>query len=200
MEFEGIIRKFRRNFERDGMAPEDIDKAFQQANTAHLHSLLEWVDLKTYTVPDSVVAFYEAYNPHYLPTLSGGIRLLNIESIKIENSSAVPSMYLLKFGLLTIATTIGGDAICLDLNSTNDSQLRVVIADQAFCSYNHDLKVVECVLVPDDIAEPYADDEPILLSYSLIKQCLPEIAPSFRAFLERLSHEAYETIEEGFLA
>ncbi|NTU21999.1 hypothetical protein HPY28_16865 [Brevibacillus sp. HB1.2] len=125
---------------------------------------------------------------------------MNIESIKVENSSAVPSMYLLKFGLLTIATTIGGDASCLDLNSTNDSQLRVVIADQAFCSYNHDLKVVECVLVQDDIAEPYADDEPILLSYSLIKQCLPEIAPSFRAFLERLSNEAYETIEEGFLA
>ncbi|WP_429842078.1 hypothetical protein [Brevibacillus sp. FIR094] len=200
MEFAEIITKFHRNFARDGMPPEDIDKAFQQATTAQLHSLLEWEDLKTYTVPDSVVGFYETYNPHYLPTLSGGIRLSDLESIKVENSSAVPSMYLLKFGLLTIATTIGGHAICLDLNSTNDSQIRVFIADQAFCSYNHDLKVGECVLVPGDIAENYADDDPILLSYSLIKQCLPEIAPSFREFLERLSNEGFETIEEDFLA
>ncbi|MED4726903.1 hypothetical protein P9597_01905 [Aneurinibacillus migulanus] len=215
MEFAKIITKFHRNFMRDGMAQEDVNKAFQQANTADLNSLLdlygtysesssaytknELEDLKKYTVPDSVVAFYSNHEPHLVPTLSGGIRLMNLESIKVENSSAAPSMYLLKFGLLTIATTIGGHAICLDLDSTNDSQPRVVIADQAFCSYNDDLQVVECVLVPGDIAENYAVDEPILLSNTLIKQCLSEIAPSFREFLKNLSNESYENIEDDFL-
>jgi hypothetical protein len=124
--------------------------------------------------------------------LSGGIRLLDLEEMKVENSSAAPGMYLLKYGLLTIATTIGGHAICLDLNT---KQPCVVMADHAFCSYNDDLKLVECVLVPDEIAESYADDEPIVLSYALIKQCLPEIAASYQDFLLKLSNESYEDMD-----
>ncbi|UKK99886.1 hypothetical protein [Brevibacillus brevis] len=215
MDFIQVITNFQRNFIRDGMDSNEVKGAFREANLADLNYLMDLYgtysessmfyeqdaleELKNYTVNNTVIEFYRKYEPHNLPTLSGGIRLLALESLKVENASASPSMYLIKFGLLTIATTIGGHAICLDLNTENNNEPRVVIADQAFCSYNEDLDLVECVIVPDGVAENYADDEPIILSYSLIEQCLPEIAVSFSEFLVNLSLEKYENVEEDFL-
>lgn len=215
MDYSQIINKFQRNFVRDGMNPDKVKGSFREANIEDLNYLLDLhgtysesslfyekdalEELKNFTVNKTVIEFYRKYEPHNLPTLSGGIRLLALESIKVENASVSPSMHLLKFGLLTIATTIGGHAICLDLNTENNNEPRVVIADQVFCSYNEDLDLVECVIVPDSVAQNYTDDEPIILSYSLIEQCLPEIAVSFSEFLANLSNEIYENVEDDFL-
>ncbi|MBU7319157.1 SMI1/KNR4 family protein [Paenibacillus oleatilyticus] len=215
MDYITIINNFRLSLERNGMDSHEVKIAFREADLVDLNYLRDLYgtysksssfyneedlkDLKKYVIPESVVDFYRVFEPNHIPLLSGGIGLMALESIKMENSSASSSMYLIKYGLLTIATTIGGHVICLDLNTTNHNQPRVVMAEQSFCSYNEDLDVVECVLVPDEIAENYADDEPIVLSYDLIKQCLPEIAASFHEFLEKLSSESYENIEDDFL-
>lgn len=215
IEFNEIINKFKLNFIRDGISPNEANKAFGKANSADLEYLTDLCgtfsessifykdddleSLKKYTVPDTVVDFYCNFKPQNLPVLSGGIRLMALESIKEENSSASPSMYFIKYGLLTIATTIGGHVICLDLNKIDNNEPSVVIADYSFCSYNDDLNVIECINVPDEIADNYSDDEPIILSYSLIKSCLPQIATSFSEFLTQLSNEQYENIEAEYL-
>lgn len=156
-------------------------------------------NLKSFLIPETIGNFYRDFEPQNLPALSGGIRLLGLEQIKKENASAVPSMFLVKFGLLTVATTIGGNVICLDLNAIKNGEPRILIADHSFCSYNDDLNVVECVIVPDDIADNYSDDEPIVLTYNLIKSCLPQIADSFSDFLIKLANEEYIDIENEYL-
>ncbi|MEZ2737355.1 hypothetical protein, partial [Aneurinibacillus aneurinilyticus] len=94
---------------------------------------------------------------------------------------------------------IGGHVICIDLNRINNNEPSVVIADYSFCSYNDELDVIECINVPDEIADNYSDDEPIILSYSLIKNCLPQISVSFSDFLTNLANEKYEDIETEYL-
>lgn len=51
-----------------------------------------------------------------------------IEQIKYENFELTPGALLIKYGLITIATTTGGNVICLDLNIINNEEPRVVIA------------------------------------------------------------------------
>lgn len=215
VEFNEIVNKFKLNFIRDGISPNEANKAFGKANPADLEYLTDLFgtfsksstfykeddleSLKKYNVPDIVVDFYRNFEPQNLPALRGGVRLMALESIKEENSSASPGMYFIKYGLLTIATTIGGHVICLDLNQINNNEPSVVIADYSFCSYNDDLNVIECINVPDEIADSYSDDEPIILSYSLMKSCIPQIATSFSEFLTKLANEEYEDIETEYL-
>lgn len=214
-QFTNIIQRFEKSIIRNGLKPNEAKEAFSQAKPEDLNDFTllyetyaKWSafykekdleNLKSYSLPETIVAFYRDYEPQNFPALSGGIRLLRLEQIKEENASATPSMFLIKYGLLTVATTIGGNVICLDLNEIKNDEPRVLIADQAFCSYNDDLDIVECVIVPDDIADNYSDDEPIVLTYDLIKSCLPQIADSFSDFLMKLANEEYEDIENEYL-
>lgn len=214
-QFTNIIQRFEGNIIRHGLKPNEAKEAFGQANLKDLNNFTllyetfaKWSafykeknleNLKYYSIPETVVTFYREYEPQNLPALSGGIRLLTLDQIKEENATAIPSMFLIKYSLLTVATTIGGNVIYLDLNTIKNDEPRVLIADQSFCSYNDDLDVVECVIVPYEIAVNYSDDEPIVLTYDLIKSCLPRIADSFSDFLIKLANEEYEDIENEYL-
>lgn len=213
--FTKVIERFEQNLIRDGHEADEAKQAFGQAKPDDLNNITllyetftKWSafykendleDLKSFLVPETIVTFYRDFEPQNLPALSGGIRLLGLEQIKEENASAAPSMFLVRFGLLTVATTIGGNVIWLDLNVIKNDEPRALIADHSFCSYNDDLNVVECVIVPDDIADNYSDDEPIVLTYDLIKSCLPQVADSFSDFLIKLANEDYENIENEYL-
>ncbi|WP_167397446.1 SMI1/KNR4 family protein [Lysinibacillus mangiferihumi] len=213
--FTKIIERFEQNIIRDGLEANEAKEAFGQAKPDDLNNFTllyetfaKWSafyeekdleNLKSYSIPETIVTFYRNFEPQNLPALSGGIRLLGLEQIKEENASAVPSMFFVKFGLLTVATTIGGNVICLDLNEIKNDEPSVLIADHSFCSYNDDLDVIECVIVPDDIADNYSDDEPIVLTYDLIKRCLPQVADSFSDFLNKLANEEYVDIENEYL-
>lgn len=213
--FTKIIERFEQNIIRDGQEANEAKQAFGQAKPDDLNNITllyetftkcsafykenDLENLKSYSIPETIVTFYRDFEPQNLPALSGGIRLFGLEQIKEENASAAPSMFLVKFGLLTVATTIGGNVICLDLNAIKNDEPRVLIADHSFCSYNDDLDVVECIIVPDDIADNYSDDEPIVLTYNLIKSCLPQVADSFSDFLIKLANEEYVNIENEYL-
>jgi len=213
--FTKVIERFEQNLIRDGQEDNEAKQAFGQAKPEELNNITllyetftKWSafykehdleNLKSYSIPEPIVDFYRDFEPQNLPALSGGIRLLGLEQIKAENATAIPSMFLVKFGLLTVATTIGGNVICLDLNAINNEEPRVLIADHSFCSYNDDLDVVECVIVPDDIADKFSDDEPIVLTYDIIKSCLPQVADSFSSFLSKLANEEYVDIENEYL-
>jgi len=47
----------------------------------------------------------------------------------MTNSNLSQGAYLIKYGLITIATTISGNSICLDLNKVVNGEPRVVYAN-----------------------------------------------------------------------
>ncbi|MNI98222.1 hypothetical protein D3C73_1570330 [compost metagenome] len=75
----------------------------------------------------------------------------------------------------------------------------VIIADYSFYSFNEELQVVECVHVPDEMANHYSDDEPFVLTYEVMKECLPQVAASFSTFLIKSADEEFENIEREYL-
>lgn len=213
-DLNSTVQKIKKNLLRNGMGFAEVNEAFGVGEPSKLSYLTDlfrtfsyWSNfykddelegLKKFTVPEVVLDFYRNFEPQYLPILNGGVNLLGLEAIKEENASAIPSMYLLKFGLLTMATTIGGNVICIDLNGNSDDP-RVVVADYTFCSFNEELNVIECINVSDSIADNYLDNEPIVLTYDLIKECLPQIANSFSQFLRKIAEEEFENIERDYL-
>lgn len=210
-----IVNTIKLNLINEGISKNEVDTAFgfaQREDLKYISELFEtyvsWSSyyqefelnyLKNVTVPEVIINFYRNFEPKRLPILNGGINLLGLNAIKEENSSAAPGMYLIKYGVITFATTIGGNAICLDLNETSGGEPRVIICDYTFCSHNEDLSGVEIVNVPDAVSQRYDADEPIMLSYELIKECLPEVCKTFSGFLRNIAKKVYNNIEEEYL-
>jgi len=210
-----IIEKFKYSYLKNGLIEEDINKFFRKASDSDLEYLTDLFktysfssqfyseddleNLKILTVPKKVIAFYKENEPQNMPILKSSVRLLSLNSIRDENSSGEPSMYLVKYGIIAIATTIGGNVICLDINELNDDEPRVLIVENQFCAYNDDLNCVEIISAPDDIVEEYDDDEPIELTYKNIKRCVTEVAKTFSEFMYKLANDEYSNIEKMFL-
>lgn len=211
-EYKGIIEKIKLYLQRRGIEKECIEKSFVPCTDEHRLAALsklydfyskwsaifleedeELVELKDYELPESVLNFYRDYEPNELPCLEGGIYLLNLEGIKDENSNSSPGAYLIKYGLVTIAITIGGNAICLDLNWIANGEPRVVYADNSWFSFNDEERKVEFSFYPFDIEE---EDE--FLTHSIIKKYLPQISQSFHGFLEMLSSESEWEAEDYY--
>jgi hypothetical protein len=214
-EYSTIIQKIQNSLLLKGYNQNDIAEAFGPAKEEKLHYLTDlfgtfahctefyteddYINLTQIQLPDSIINFYRESEPHYLPILNGGIRLLGLDAIKDENCTGAPGMYLIRFGVLVFATTIGGNAICMDLQEIKGDSPRIVICESNFCSYNEDCHCVEAVWLPDEIAAKYEPDEPVVLTYELLKKCLPEVSPSFGSFLLSIANNQYTDIEEQFL-
>lgn len=210
-----VVREIQNNLIRQGADKETVSEAFGNGQNEKLNYIKELYNtyskysqlykeedlqnLKNITTPHGILEFYENFEPKNLPILAGGITLLDLESIKNENSSAAPGMYLIKYGVIVFATTVGGHAICMDLNDIHNDEPCILICDYTFCSFNDDLAGVEVVNLPEDIANNYAPDEPIMLSYELIKKCLPEISKTFSGFIEGIANEIFSDIEKEYL-
>lgn len=210
-----IVNKIRSNLLNSGISKNEVNAAFGLAINEDLkyisdlfetysywsqfYKKIDLSNLRYINMPEVVLDFYQNYEPKRLPMLNGDIKLLGLNALKEENSSAAPGMYLIKYGVITFATTIGGHAICLDLNEINDGEPRVIICENTYCSYNEDLNGVEIVNLLDDVSQRYGEDEPIMLSYELIKECLPEISRTFTGFLRNIADEVYINIEEEYL-
>ncbi|MBU3218116.1 SMI1/KNR4 family protein [Clostridium estertheticum] len=214
-DYQDIIAKIKGTFLKHGLEKEDINKFFRRAIDSELEYLTNLYvtygfnsefynennleNLKSIIIPKDVLNFYIENEPQNMPIFNSGVRLLSLKSIRDENCSGEPSGYLIKYGIITIATTIGGNVICLDLNELKNGETRVLIVDNNFCSYNEDLDCVEIINAPNDFIEKYGDDEPIELSYENIKKCVPEVAKSFSEFMYKLANDEYGNIEKMFL-
>lgn len=213
--YKMIIEKFKYSYLKDGLIEEDTNKFFRKASDSDLEYLAnlfktysfssqcysedDLENLKELRIPKKVIDFYKDNEPQNMPILKSGVRLLSLKSIRDENSSGEPSMYLVKYGIIAIATTIGGNVICLDINDLNDDEPRVLIVENQFCCYNDDLNCVEIINAPDNVIEEYDDDEPIELTYKNIKRCITEVAKTFSEFMYKLANDEYSNIEKMFL-
>ena len=87
--------------------------------------------------------------------------------------------------------------ICIDINNVIDGDAAVYIADSNFCAYNDDLEMVEIVWPSEEFIEIVGDnDEPIELTYENALLCMKKVEDSFICFLEKLSRNEYEDLEE----
>jgi hypothetical protein len=213
IDYEVLTAKIKLNSIKNGSHPNDIK--FGEAKISDLTYLTDLYDTYSYwsqfyrdndleslrglKVPQSVVEFYAHFEPKSLPLLNGGIGLLDLAGIKEENSSGSPGLYLIKYGIITVATTIGGHSICLDINHLNDGEPRVIIIDYTFCTFNDDLDIIECLNGIEDIEKEYGDEEPIILSYEIVKKCCSEIAATFSEFLKKISNEEYPDLEDKYI-
>lgn len=141
--------------------------------------------------------FYERYQPqHGFPPLDCYLNLLDIDSILREHQDLAPGIYLAEYGVFVFATTVGGDVVCIDTNNCKDGDPAVLIASHTFCAYNEDLGCVELYDVPDTVGDAYEDAAYIPLNYANIKKGMPKIEKSFLKFMDKLSRNKYEDIEE----
>lgn len=192
MDYTKVVERFKEVFKRNG-AVEDKDYPwFGKADEEKLKYLTDlystfnyWTSiylddeletLMNYKVPQSVIEFYVQYEPKGIPTTEAGIYLLDLENIKDENSSDAGGGVLLKYGVITIATTIGGDLVCIDLNNMKNNEPKVVIIEHWECCD------VDCVKSYEDVCE--------------IEHLVSE---SFSEFLWKLSGDEYEDFEDTFL-
>ena len=182
---ENIIQNFNERFGSTDL--------FVESNSEQMKKLKTLLGNKVNRILD----FYNKYQPSNLPTISG-IGLCDIEHIIEENTDLAPGIYLAEYGVYVFATTIGGNALCIDTNDVRDGDASVLIADANFCSFNEDFNCVEIEIAPEEVWDEYdeADDDVLHLNYPNIKKCLPKVENSFLEFIRKLSLNEYENIEK----
>ena len=145
---------------------------------------------------EKVTEFYREHQPDNMPMLDSYVSLLGIDRILLENTSGEPGKYLAKFGVFVFAVTVGGNVLCIEANDCKDGDASVLIADANFCSYNDHYGCAEIGIIPKRAAGEFLGKGMVALNYPNIKKCLTKIEPSFLLFMEKLSRNEYEDVEE----
>ncbi len=151
-------------------------------------------ELKEISVSLNLIDFYKELNPINLPMNDSYIKLVDLQAIKEEYTALAPGCYTIKWGFLVIGTTIGGNPILTDLN---EASLPVYIAEQTLIigdghkgEYN-----IGFGFPPDTLFEEYKEND-IPVTYENIKKCLILIENRFDVFIEKLSCNKYDDLEE----
>lgn len=170
----------------------DLFGTFSYWSTVYYDEDDELYNLKEYRVPETIINFYKNYEPKELDYLGDGVRLANLLGIKEENSSLSPGALLIRYGLLVFATTIGGNAICMDLNTNNNGEPKIIYADHTWFSFDESERKLKFTFnhcdIPDDI---------IWFDKNLIR-FLPQICNTFGEFIDKLSMNSEWDLEEYY--
>lgn len=191
-DYDKIVNRLKVVFEKNGVKEESGFPFFQKAKPEDLECLLHVYDffsywtsvylndelncIKEWVIPEHIIDFYKNYEPCQQPMTEAGISLCNLEQIKEENSCSV----LLKYKLLIIATSIGGNPVCLDFNQMKNDNPAVIIIDNA------------------DIP-PFEEIEEYYSEYEDIEELIHTISTSFIDFLWKYSADEYDDFEDMFL-
>ena len=183
---QDIVRQFRELFRKNGAVESPDEPWFREADPMKMLCLTdlygtysrdssvylndELRSLRGCMAPAEMIIFYRYYEPCNLPDTRAGVTLLDLDGIRAENSSGAPGGILIRYRLITFATTIGGMAVCVDLNHRIPN---VVLVDDSGC-YSAD-----CVK-----------------SYRDVKKLSHPVARSFTTFLQRLSKDQYDDLED----
>lgn len=153
--------------------------------------------LRQLTIPESMVQFYQEWNPTNVPMNDAGLYLADLNRIRQEYTQLVPGCYLIKFGFMVIATTIGGNPILADLY---DAHAAISICDHNLLSLEqeHGQAVLRYVFPPETLREQYGEN-PIPVNRETLAQCLVPIEKSFEDFMTKLSRNEYEFDLEDLL-
>lgn len=162
----------------------DLYGTFSYWSSIYFQEDEELIELKDYQISDKIIDFFRQYEPKDLPYLGGGVRLLDLDGIKEENSNYSPSAYLIKYGLLTFAATIGGNVISMDLNELNYGEPRIVYIDKCWFNFDESERRVKCSRFSFNI-----DETGKWFSKKILEEYIPEVSKTFTEFLNRLATE-----------
>ena len=96
----------------------EIEKCFKPASNNDLEYL------NSLNLPDEILSFYTNNNPQEEFEING-IRLLPIESMKTENTMAIPGYVLSPLGYSAIASTNHGDVYFIKIMFTLITNIRI---------------------------------------------------------------------------
>ncbi len=185
-----IVDNLIKIFLEDGAEESEI--VFRKATEEQMQQLQDLVGDNA----KEVLEFYREYQPKEVPMLPNYLSLLNIDGIVEENTCAEPGMHLAKYGVITIGVTVGGNVVCID---TNDGGLKVLLFDSNFCYYDEEEDIVRIGHIPSSAKHLFDLSNPqkaTTLSYENIQKCGHVLSESFMDFMEKLSNNYYEDIEE----
>lgn len=210
MNYEWIYQNFKQN--TDGT--EDTDAPFfEKASEMELEALTKLYDtclthsavwaehdiyhLRELKIPESMVQFYQEMNPTNVPMNDAGLYLADLNRIREEYTQLVPGCYLIKFGFIVIATTIGGNPILADLY---DKYTAIYICEHNLLSLEQENghSVLSYVFPPEALQEQYKEN-PIPVNRDTLVQCFVPIEKSFEDFMTKLSRNEYESDLEDLL-
>lgn len=210
MNYDLIYRNFkqRANYMEDTESPffekaskSDMEVLVKLYDTCLSHSAI-WTkndidNLRNLKIPEAIIQFYQEMNPQNAPMNNAGIYLADLNRIRDEYSQLEPGCYLIKFGLIVIATTIGGNPIIADLYDENAG---VFICDHNLlsCERENGQIVLSYVFPPDPLQDKYGDNL-IPVNRDTLFQCFISIEKSFEIFITKLSRNEYEYDLEDLL-
>lgn len=145
---------------------------------------------------DFFIDFYSEYEPNNVKMTDSYVGLMNIEHMIVENTYGEPGKYLSKIGLFVFAMTVGGNPLCIDTVAAYDKDAAVYIADSGFCYFNEKTNRVEIAYPSDELTEELSDEEAPELTYDNAIRCLNKVEDSFVVFMDKLSRNEYEDLEE----
>lgn len=153
--------------------------------------------LRGLKIPAPILRFYQEMNPIHAPMNDAGVDLADLDHMRDEYSQLAPGCYCIKFGLLVIGTTTGGNPIIVDLY---DESAPVFICDHTLLS--HEQKEGQVTLYflfpPKSLQEEYGSGA-IPVNRDTILACLTPIEKSFETFITKLSQNEYEDDLEDLL-
>ncbi len=153
--------------------------------------------LRDLKIPDPLLAFYREMEPINAPMNEAGLYLADLDRIRQEYSQLEPGCYLIKFGLLVIAATIGGNPILVDLY---DENAPVFICDYQLLSCDKkDGQVNLSFPFPSQVLQDRYGAEVIPVNRNTLLECLTPIEKSFEEFITKLSADEYECDLEDLL-
>lgn len=207
MDYQNLYTNFKNNSDVD---EEQCAPFFEKATDEEIKTLTALYDtcvsgspvwkkedlteLKEIKIPSQLIQFYQELNPVNAPMNNAGITLADLAGIKEEYLALAPGCYMIKWGFLVIATTIGGDPVLIDLN---DAALPVYIADHTLLMGDGSCEGNK-VYFPDptdELNEEYGK-ELVPVTYKNIKKCMLLIEDRFDVFMDKLSCDEYDDLEE----
>lgn len=179
--FEETILKIPNDEELEVLT--DLFKTYSKINCEYYEEELS--NLKLYKVPEIVIKFYSEFSVIECTDLGGDILFLSLEEIVKENTELVPGAILIRYGYLTIASTTGGNAICLDLNNISLDGPRIIIADKSiFCNKDNIIIFKNGELIEEKI------------SHEVINKYAVEINKSFLGFIDMIANKNIIDVED----
>lgn len=188
-----IVDNLIKVFLEDGAEESEI--IFQESTEAQMRQLQDLIGNNS----KCVLEFYKDYQPMEVPMLPCYLNLLNIEGIVDENTCGEPGMHLAKYGVITIGVTVGGNVVCIDTNDVSDAGPKVLLFDSNFCYYDDEDDIVRIGHIPSSAKQMFDLSNPQkinVLCYENITKCGHVLSESFVDFLEKLSLNYFEDIEE----
>lgn len=179
-----------KNFRKSLNIEDTEQKLFVKATEEQLNSLINLIGEEV----TEVISFYKDYQPYEMPMLDCYLSLCDIDRIIEENTSGEPGIHLSNHNIFVFAVTVGGDVVCIDKNDMRKGDPSVLLFSSDFCMYNDELETVELVDYPDEL--DLDDDDIPEFNYENIVKCAYKIEKSFTRFMNKLSKNKYEDIEE----